>query len=123
MDGTGILWGIEVNIKNTEGGIDHSGPMSISLDLIIAGFYESAFVPRDRDANTQAMIAMMISGGVHIISYPGNPRYPVDTKAIMKVTAKYQVALEISNFSFSHSRKGSKDNCRVVAVAVCDAGS
>ena len=41
---------------------------------------------------------------------------------IVGVGKRYQVALEINNSSFLHSRKGSEDNCRAVAAAVRDAG-
>lgn len=122
VDGVGILRGIEANIKNTDGEIDCTGIMLTSLDLIIAGFHEPVFAPQDRATNTEAMIATMASGNVHIISHPGNPKYPVDIPAIAEAAAKYQVALEINNSSFLHSRKGSEANCRAIAAAVRDAG-
>ncbi|HBD4961640.1 TPA: hemagglutinin repeat-containing protein, partial [Escherichia coli] len=52
----------------------------------------------------------------------GNPKYEIDVKAVAEAAAKHQVALEINNSSFLHSRKGSEDNCRAVAAAVRDAG-
>ena len=122
VDGVGILRGIEANIKNIDGEIDWSGPMLTSLDLIIAGFHEPVFAPQDKDTNTQAMIATMANGYAHIISHPGNPKYPVDIPAIAAAAAKYNVALEINNSSFLHSRKGSEANCRAIAAAVRDAG-
>lgn len=73
VDGVGILRGIEANIKNVDGEIDCSGKMFDSLDLIIAGFHEPVFAPHDKATNTQAMIATIASGNVHIISHPGNP--------------------------------------------------
>ncbi len=122
VDGVGILRGIESNIKNIEGEIDCSGPMLTSLNLIIAGFHEPVFPPQDRDTHTQAMIAAMASGKVHMISHPGNPKFPVDIPAIAEAAARYQVALEINNSSFVSSRVGSEDNCRAIAAAVRDAG-
>lgn len=122
VDGVGILRGIEANIKNINGEIDCSGKMFDSLDLIIAGFHEPVFAPHDKETNTQAMIATIASGKVHIISHPGNPKYPVEVNAIAQAAAKHHVALEINNSSFLHSRKGSEDNCRAVAAAVRDAG-
>ncbi|MFH7097463.1 phosphatase, partial [Klebsiella pneumoniae] len=122
VDGVGILRGIESNIKNIEGEIDCSGPMLTSLDLIIAGFHEPVFPPQDRDTHTQAMIAAMASGKVHMISHPGNPKFPVDIPAIAEAAARYQVALELNNSSFVSSRVGSEDNCRAIAAAVRDAG-
>ncbi len=88
---------------------------------IIAGFHKQ-LAPHDKATNTQAMIATIASGNVHIISHPGNPKYEIDVKAVAEAAAKHQVALEINNSSFLHSRKGSEDNCRAVAAAVRDAG-
>lgn len=68
------------------------------------------------------MIATIASGAVHIISHPGNPKFPVDIPAIAAAAAKHHVALEINNSSFVSSRIGSEDNCRAVAAAVRDAG-
>lgn len=84
VDGVGILRGIEANIKNIEGEIDCSGPMFTSLDLIIAGFHEPVFAPHDKDTNTQAMIATMASGHVHIISHPGIPNIPLISQRLRR---------------------------------------
>ncbi len=77
VDGVGILRGIEANIKNQQGEIDCSGPMLDALDLIVAGFHEPVYTPRDKAHHTEAMIAAMAGGLVHIISHPGNPKFPV----------------------------------------------
>lgn len=122
VDGVGILRGIEANIKNTDGEIDCTDPMLSSLDLIIAGFHEPVFPPQDKATHTEAMIATIASGNVHIISHPGNPKFDIDIPAVAAAAAKYGVALEINNSSFVHSRKGSEANCRAVAAAVRDAG-
>ncbi|AJI94758.1 PHP domain protein [Yersinia ruckeri] len=122
VDGIGILRGIEANIKNLDGDIDCTGPMLDAVDLIIAGFHEPVFPPQNKEAHTQAMIATMAQGNVHIISHPGNPKFSVDIPAIAAAAAKYQVALELNNSSFTHSRVGSEDNCHAIAKAVRDAG-
>ena len=122
VEGVGILRGIEANIKNIAGEIDCTGPMLTSLDFIIAGFHEPVFAPQDKETHTQAMIAAMASGNVHMISHPGNPKFPVDIPAIAAAAAKYQVALEINNSSFVSSRVGSEQNCQAIAAAVRDAG-
>lgn len=59
---------------------------------------------------------------VVIKKYFGNPKFPVDIPAIAQAAAKYNVALELNNSSFTHSRKGSGPNCRAIAAAVRDAG-
>lgn len=122
VEGVGILRGIEANIKNRAGEIDCTGPMLDSLDLIVAGFHEPVFPPQDKASHTEAMIATIASGNVHIISHPGNPKFEIDIPAVAAAAAKYDVALEINNSSFIHSRKGSEANCRAIAAAVRDAG-
>lgn len=118
VDGVGILRGIEANIKNTAGEIDCTGRMLDTMDLVVAGFHEPVFAPQDKATHTEAMIAAMASGNVHIISHPGNPKFPVDIPAVAEAAAKYQVALELNNSSFTHSRPGSEPNCRAIAAAV-----
>lgn len=122
IDGVGVLRGIEANIKNQQGEIDCSGPMLGSLDLIIAGFHQPVYAPRDKTLHTDAMIAAMAGGLVHIISHPGNPSFPVDIPAIAQAAAHYDVALEINNSSFTTSRPGSEPNCLAIAEAVGKAG-
>ncbi|KAB7896397.1 PHP domain-containing protein [Rouxiella sp. S1S-2] len=121
-DGVGILRSIESNIKNIDGDIDCTGPMLTAVDFVIAGFHEPVMPPVDKETHTQAMIAAMAGGEVHIISHPGNPKYPVDIPAIAAAAAKYNVALELNNSSFTHSRKGSEPNCRAIVAAVKEAG-
>ncbi len=81
-DGIGILRGIEANIKNTDGEIDCTGPMLTSLDLILAVSMSRFSPPQDKDTNTAAMICHHCHGNVHIISHPGNPKYPIDIQAV-----------------------------------------
>jgi putative hydrolase len=122
VDGVGILRGIESNIKNITGDIDCTGPMLSAIDVIIAGFHEPVMPPSDQETHTAAMIAAMAGGEVHIISHPGNPRYPIDISAVAVAAAKYNVALELNNSSFTHSRKGSESKCRAIVEAVKEAG-
>ncbi|MDX5626600.1 MULTISPECIES: phosphatase [unclassified Brenneria] len=122
VDGVGILRGIEANIKNVDGDIDCTGPMLEQMDLIIAGFHEPVFPPQDKATHTAAMIATMANGDAHIISHPGNPKFPIDIRAVAEAAARYNVALELNNSSFMHSRKGSEANCQAIAEAVRDAG-
>ena len=37
------------------------------------------------------MIATIASGNVHMISHPGNPKFPIDIQAVAEAAAKYQV--------------------------------
>ncbi len=122
VDGVGILRGIEANIKNTLGEIDCTGPMLTSLDFIIGGFHEPVFPPQDEATHTEAMIATIASGNVHMISHPGNPKFPINIEAVARAAAEHGVALEINNSSFVSSRPGSEANCTAIAAAVKAAG-
>lgn len=122
VDGVGILRGIEANIKNTRGEIDCTGRMLEQVDLIIAGFHEPVFPPENREVHTAAMIATMAAGDADIISHPGNPKFPIDIRAVADAAAQHHVALELNNSSFTHSRIGSEANCTAIAAAVRDAG-
>ena len=73
--------------------------MRASLDLAIAGFHKQVFTPADIITNTDAMIAVMASGKVHIISHPGNPEYPIDIPAVVAAAKARHVALEVKNTS------------------------
>jgi len=122
VDGVAILRGIEANIKDEFGEIDCNEKMLNELDIVLAGFHEQVFAPKDRDTNTRAMINAMKKGLIHVITHPGNPKFPIDIHAVAEAAAKYNVALEINNSSFLHSRVGSDVNCTAIAKAVRDAG-
>jgi putative hydrolase len=121
VDGVGILRGVEANIK-ANGETDCTPRMHAALDLIIAGFHKQVFAPADIVTNTDAMVAVITSGKVHIISHPGNPEYPIDTPAVVEAAKACHVALEINNASFVNSRKGSEPNCLKIVTAVAEAG-
>lgn len=121
VDGVGILRGIEANIK-AGGETDCSDKMRAALDVVIAGFHKQVFAPADIVTHTDALIAVIASGKVHIISHPGNPEYPIDIPAVVEAAKACNVALEVNNASFVHSRKGSEGNCRKIIAAVRDSG-
>ena len=118
IDGIGILRGIEANICNEQGEIDCDERMLQQLDLIMAGFHEPVLQPRDIVTTTDTLIATMRSGKVHIISHPGNPKYPIDIDVIVEAAKEYDVALEINDSSFYRSRIGSSENCKKIIEAV-----
>lgn len=122
VDGIGIIRGIEANIINTKGDIDCTPRMLDSLDFVVAGLHEPVIPPQDKNTNTDMLIAAIASGLIHMISHPGNPKYEIDIYAVAEAAKKYEVALEINNSSFLHSRAGSEGNCRKIAQAVKDVG-
>lgn len=124
IDGIGILRGIEANIKNINNyyTIDCDDIMLKSIDLVIAGFHEPVFTPINKSIHTKAMIDIISSNMVQIISHPGNPKFPIDISEVAYTAAKHKVALEINNSSFIFSRNGSENNCKRIAIAVKNFG-
>lgn len=120
VDGVGILRGIEANIINEVGDLDLQDSYLQTLDLVMAGFHEPVFPPKDRESHTKAMIGAIKSGKVDIISHLGNPAFPINIDAVVRATAEYNVALEVNNSSFGHRRHGSKANCQVIIEAARD---
>jgi len=123
VDGVGLLRGVEANILNEQGEIDCTPRMLAGLDLVLAGFHEQVFAPKDSTSHTRAMINCMQSGKVHIISHPGNPRFPIDIEAVVRAAVEHDVVLEVNNSSFTHSRTGSEANCRAIVQAARDLGA
>lgn len=111
VEGVAMLRGIESNILPAEGGVDIPDAMLPYLDIALASFHEPVIEPGSEVANTRAMIAAMATGKVQVLGHPGNPRYPVDIEAVVRAAMAYNVAIEINNSSFTHSRPGSTDNC------------
>ncbi|EKT63631.1 phosphatase [Providencia burhodogranariea] len=122
VNGVGLLYGIEANIKNKLGETDCNDKIAKQLDIILAGFHEPVLGPQSQANNTEAMIATIQSGKVQIITHPGNPKYPIDINAVAQAAKESNVALEMNNSSFLHSRVGSQPNCLAIAKAVKDAG-
>jgi len=123
VDGVGILRGIEANIKNVQGETDCYGRALDSLDIVLAGFHEVVLPSGSRAENTQAMVNTIRGGVVDIITHPGNTAFPIDVEAVVRAAAEHNVALEINNSSFLHSRKGCEASCRSIAEAARDLGA
>lgn len=111
VDGVAMLRGIEANILPDKGGVDIPDGLLPYLDIAIASLHEPVFTPRDSATHTRAIITALQSGRIQILGHPGNPRYPFDTDEVIRAARDNNVAIEINNSSFVHSRAGSEDNC------------
>ncbi|WP_067666101.1 phosphatase [Ferrimonas marina] len=109
IDGIAVLRGMEANIVAE--GVEVPERVREGLDMMIASFHEPVFAPADCLTNTKAMIAAIESGHCQIIGHPGNPKYPIEVDAVLTAAKAHNVAMEINNSSFSHSRVGSEPRC------------
>lgn len=111
VDDIAMLRGIEANILPDLSGVDISPTLNGYLDIAIASFHEPVFAPQDKNAHTRAAIAAFESGFVQVFGHPGNPNFPIDDDEVIRAAKDNNVAIEINNSSFTHSRLGSEQNC------------
>lgn len=111
VEGVALLRGIEANILPDAAAVDIPDNLVPFLDLAIASFHEPVFPPAGERTHTAAMIGAMATGKVQILGHPGNPNFPVRIDEVVRAAGDMNVAIEINNSSFNHSRKGSAGNC------------
>lgn len=115
LHGVRILRGIEANIVGP-GEIDLPEHLLHQLELVMAGFHEDCgFHGRDAEENTAALVLLMERRKIQVLTHSGNPVFPINAEVVVKKAAETGVAIEINNASFSLSRSGSVENCRMIA--------
>lgn len=116
MNGVEVLRGVEANILDSQGNIDMPEQILTDyLDIVLAGFHDfTGYNGTSREENTEAMIAAIKNPYVHIITHPGNPKYPVDAEKVVIAARDYHKAIELNNSSFI-TRSGSFPNCTAFA--------
>ncbi|UWG98604.1 PHP domain-containing protein [Dehalobacter sp. DCM] len=112
MEGVRVLRGVEANILDTQGSIDMpEGILADYLDIVLAGFHDlTGYTGSSIADNTRAMIAAIENPYVHIISHPGNPKFPVFVEDVVLAAKQHHKALELNNSSFV-VRPGSQTLC------------
>lgn len=115
IDGVYILRGIEANILDTKGTLDLPERYFKKLDIVLAGLHKGCFSGETVEENTRAVIETMKNPYVDIIVHPGNPEFPLDIDRFVEAAREYNVHIEINNSSFTVSRRGSKENCILIA--------
>ncbi len=122
IEGVYVLRGIEANI------IDHNGTLDISekylkrLDIVLAGFHRPCYMGGSVEQNTYAAIEAMKNPYVDILVHPGNPEFPMDFERVVQAAKEYNVHIEINNSSFIITRKGSVQNCILIAKKAAEIG-
>lgn len=117
IEGVKILRGIEANIINekgeldiTEDDLDWGG-----LQIVIAAMHPRVgYDDQGEKKNTEVLIRAMQNPRVNILAHPGNPKYPVNFRAIAAAAKERRVLVEINNSSV-FSRPGSHDRCVAIA--------
>jgi putative hydrolase len=123
IEGVEILKGVEVNIMDEEGNLDLPEGILKKLDIVIASLHDVCFEPSDDiERNTKAIINAIKNPYVDIIGHPGNPIYPIDIEKVLMAAKEYGKFIEINNSSFVSSRKGSEENCFLIAKKAKEMG-
>lgn len=120
INGVKILRGIEANIINDKGEIDLT-EQEIKwgeLDIVMAAMHPRVgYENQGEEKNTEVLLKTMQNPYVNVIAHPGNPKYPVKTKEIVKAAKEKGVLIEINNSS-DFSRPGSHERCVEIAREV-----
>lgn len=122
IEGIKICFGAEVDIVDEEGKLGLEEGILKKLDIVIVSFHPQVFPPASREVNTKALLRVLENPLVDIIAHPGNPRYPLDYEKVVKEAVNRGKIIEINNSSFAVSRRGSKENCRLIAQEVKEQG-
>lgn len=123
VQGVRILRGAEANLVDARGTIDLPADVAERLDYVMVGFHEGCGLKAGREAkNTSTLIQAMRHPKVRVVTHPGNPAFPVDVAAVAEAARDLGVAIEINNASFTHSRRGSAEVCRLFASRVAADG-
>lgn len=115
IDGVTILRGVEANIIDFDGNLDLDEYYLKRLDIVLAGLHTHCYPGGDIKKNTRALIKAMENPYVDIIVHPGNPEFPIDIDNFVLAAKKNGVCIEINNSSLTVSRKGSYENCVLIA--------
>lgn len=99
--GIDLLYGIELNILDTEGHVDLEEDLLSRLDYAIAAMHSQNYKSRSREENTKAFLNVMRNPHVKILGHCDNTQYPVDYDAIVRGAKEHHVLLEVNEASLA----------------------
>ena len=123
IDGIEVLRGVEANIIDYDGNLDVPDSLLSQLDLVIASLHDVCIKPGSREENTNAVLKAMDNKYIDILGHIGNPVFEIDVDAVVKGAKEKNVLIEINNSSFVSSRKGSYENCSIIARKAKEIGA
>lgn len=110
--GVQMMYGVELNIMDSNGTIDLQKSILENMDLCIASYHRVCTAPGTKEENTRAYMNAMHNPYVDIIGHPEDGNVPVDLKLLVKEAKETGVLLEVNNNSLSTTtfRKNGKEN-------------
>lgn len=117
--GVKILYGAELNIRDTQGHVDLPDEILCKLDYAIISMHPPVFSPRTDSLNTDAYIHAMEHPGVRFIGHADDGRYPVDYERLLQAAKDHHVFPEINNASLlpdAYRTNGYENSQRILAL-------
>ena len=99
LNGVELLHGAELNIMDYDGNIDLENDILQKLDIAIASLHPPCIPFGTMQQNTRACIKAMENPLIDVLGHPGDPRYPIDVKEIVKISKQTKCLIEINNAS------------------------
>lgn len=115
LDGVFLIRGCEADIMDTRGTLDLPEHTLKSLEWVIASLHPPVYPPADIEAHTETWMQVAKNPLVDVIGHCGDERYPFDYEPVIQEFAANGKIVEINANSF-RVRKGSKENCRTIAL-------
>lgn len=114
--GIEILYGVELNILDTDGSVDLEDAVLENLDYAIISMHLPNYKSHTIEENTFAYIGAMKHPKVKIIGHCDDAKFPVDYEALIIAAKHYGVVLEINNSSLSPDgyRGDVRENIRTI---------
>lgn len=123
IEGVYVLRGVEANIMDYNGTLDVKEIFLKRLDIVLAGLHRPCYNGGSVEQNTSAAIEAIKNPYVDVLVHPGNPEFAIDIEKVIKAAKEHEVLIEINNSSLSVARKGSLENCVLIAKKAAEIGA
>lgn len=99
--GVELLYGIELNILDTNGSVDLEEELLSKLDYAIASMHAQNYKGRTTEENTTAYLNVIKNPHVKILGHCDNPQFPADYEALAVCAKEHGVLFEINEASLA----------------------
>lgn len=119
LNGVKILYGVELNLLNSDGELDMDDSLMKKLDVVNVSIHGPCYDTLGRTDHTKAYEKAILNPYTDIIAHSGSVAFPYDYEKIIKLAKKHHKLIEINNHTF-FVRKSSAENCKKIAKLCMD---
>lgn len=114
--GIELMYGVELNVLDTDGHVDLPEELLTKLDYAIVSMHQQNFKSRSKQENTEAFLNAMKNPHIKILGHSDNPAYPLDYEALAQCAAEHGVIFEMNEASLTPDgyRGDTRENCREI---------